>query len=61
MKKTVLIRFAVLPLLLLCFVSCQSDRIRQELLAVETYLNAEPEMGKTEDVRLARRSGGICA
>jgi hypothetical protein len=27
----------------LCFVSCQSDRIRQELLAVETYLNAEPE------------------
>ncbi|MBO7278321.1 MAG: hypothetical protein J6U70_01810 [Bacteroidales bacterium] len=43
MKKTVLIRFALLPLLLLCFVSCQSDRIRQELLAVETYLNAEPE------------------
>ena len=33
----------IFPLLLLCFVSCQSDRIRQELLAVETYLNAEPE------------------
>ena len=43
MKTTRLILISLLPLLLLLALSCQSNGIRQELLAVETYLNAEPE------------------
>ena len=42
MKFSRLILIAVLPLLLLLALSCQSDGIRQELLAVESYLNSDP-------------------
>ena len=42
MKFSRLILIAVLPLLLLLAFSCQSNGIRQELLAVESYLNSDP-------------------
>lgn len=42
MKFSRLILIAVLPLLLLLALSCQSNGIRQELLAVESYLNSDP-------------------
>ena len=43
MNITRLLLIAPLPLLLLLVLSCQSDGARQELLAVESYLNSEPE------------------
>ena len=43
MNITRLLLIAPLPLLLLLVLSCQSDGARQELLAVESYLNSDPE------------------
>lgn len=38
-----LLLIASLPLLLLLVLSCQSDGARQELLAVESFMNSDPE------------------